>query len=329
MLITFLTGTVYADKSINEVISHTFNLNIENTYYPTSQTDNPQGYVICFYEPGTTDITFNNICETGIYYICFKGFGTDLKGITGTFTGYDTNNFMIECYENLFNVPNYNGVYLYNLFLHDPFGEWHATGENITVKNIFINSNFDEQFLINACISIIKRAETVPLLYDDMDANMKIDTDNYTITIIDRDGDELGFFGGGDDSMSREENLAELLYGTAENKKRPLKIIFYNCEWKDISGRSNACIGSQSMESALFIDCDFNNLTSMDSFFMDFPCRKIYFSDNILNAENNRYGDFLFHTPSLTTLCNLTINMPNWYGGRCRRKYIFKFRNCA
>jgi hypothetical protein len=212
----FLTGTVYADKSINEVISHTFNPNIENTYYPTSQTDNPQGYVICFYEPGTTDITFNNICETGIYYICFKGLGTDLKGISGTFTGYDTNNFMIECYENLFNAPNYNGVYLYHLFLHDPFGEWHATGENITVKNIFINSNFDEQFLINAYISTIRRAETVPISYAGMDANMKIDTDNYTITIIDRDGDELDFFDGRDDSMSREENLREFLYGTID-----------------------------------------------------------------------------------------------------------------
>jgi hypothetical protein len=43
---------------------------------------------------------------------------------------------------------------------------------------------------------------------------MKIDTDNYTITIIDRDGNELDFYEYGDDSISIVENLGVLLEGT-------------------------------------------------------------------------------------------------------------------
>lgn len=84
--------------------------------------------------------------------------------------------------------------------------------------------------------------------------------------------------------------------GTAADKKLPLKIIFYNCEWKDKSDEANIFprYTSQNMESVLFIDCNFNNLTKMSYFFSSLECKKLYFSDNVLNAENVERAKELF-----------------------------------
>jgi hypothetical protein len=90
------------------------------------------------------------------------------------------------------------------------------------------------------------------------------------------------------------------------------KIIFYNCNWSNHTGYPNIAVYNSDdiLGSMMFIDCNFNNLTNMSSFFQDCPVKKMYFSDNILNAENVLYADYLWLGSAVENLCNLTVNMP-------------------